>query len=88
MAIIQSEHRYAQIAATKVNRLLPIIRGQEVGFSLQLLGALPHRGARLVETVIRTAAANAAEAGARNVERLRISHATANCGPQGPFSRQ
>ena len=81
MAIIQSEHRYAQISASKVNRLLPIIRGQEVGEAVQLLRALPHRGARLVEAVIRTAAANAAEAGARNVNRLRISLAVANCGP-------
>ena len=81
MAIIESEHPYAQIAATKVNRLLPIIRGQEVGYSVQLLNALPHRGARLVEAVLKTAAANATEAGARNVDRLRVTVAVANCGP-------
>ncbi|MHC4875819.1 MAG: 50S ribosomal protein L22 [Planctomycetota bacterium] len=81
MALVKSEHRYARIASTKVNRLLPIVRGREVGESLSLLKALPNRAARLVEAVIQTAAANAAEAGVRNVEKLRIVEAVANQGP-------
>lgn len=81
MAVIKSEHRYARIAASKVNRLLPAIRGREVGDSLDVLRAMPHRAARLVEAVIQAAAANASDSGARNVERLRIVEAVANCGP-------
>jgi large subunit ribosomal protein L22 len=81
MALVKSEHRYARIASSKVNRLLPIIRGREVGDSLDLLRALPNRAARMVEAVVKTAAANAAEAGVRNVERLRIVEAVANGGP-------
>lgn len=81
MALVKSEHRYARIASTKVNRLLPIIRGREVGDSLDLLKALPNRAARLVEAVVQTAAANAAESGVRNVEKLKIVEAVANKGP-------
>jgi large subunit ribosomal protein L22 len=81
MALVKSEHRYARIASTKVNRILPIIRGREVGDSLDLLKTLPNRAARMVEAVVQTAAANAAEAGVRNVEKLKITEAVANCGP-------
>lgn len=81
MARVKSEHRYARISCSKVNRLLPIIRGREVGDSLDLLRAMPHLAARLVEAVVKTAAANAAEAGVRNVERLKIVEAIANGGP-------
>jgi large subunit ribosomal protein L22 len=81
MALVKSEHRYARIASTKVNRILPIVRGREVGDSLDLLKTLPNRAARMVEAVIQTAAANAAEAGVRNVEKLKIAEAVANCGP-------
>jgi large subunit ribosomal protein L22 len=35
----------------------------------------------MVEAVVKTAAANAAEAGVRNVERLKIVEAVANGGP-------
>ena len=59
MALVKSEHRYARIASTKVNRILPIIRGREVGDSLDLLKTLPNRAARMVEAVVQTAAANA-----------------------------
>jgi large subunit ribosomal protein L22 len=79
MALVKSEHRYARIASTKVNRILPIIRGREVGDSLDLLKTLPNRAARMLEAVVQTAAANAAEAGVRNVEKLKIAEAVANC---------
>jgi large subunit ribosomal protein L22 len=35
----------------------------------------------MLEAVVQTAAANAAEAGVRNVEKLKIAEAVANCGP-------
>ena len=81
MALVRSEHRHARIACAKVNRLLPVIRGKEVGESLELLKAFPNRAARMVEAVIQTAAANAANAGVRNVEKLKIVEAVANGGP-------
>lgn len=81
MAIVKSEHRYARISPSKVNRILPIIRGREVGDTLDVLKTLPNRAARLVEAVVHTAAANAAEAGVRNVEKLKITEAVANGGP-------
>ena len=81
MALVKSEHRYARIASTKVNRILPVVRGREGGDSLDLLKTFPNLAARLLEAVIQTAAANAAEAGVRNVEKLKIAEAVANCGP-------
>lgn len=81
MAVSSSEHKYARIAPSKVSRVLGLVRGRPVRDSLAILGAVPNRGARFVEQVIRTAAANAQEAGERNVDGLIVAEAVANHGP-------
>jgi large subunit ribosomal protein L22 len=55
----QSKHRYARIAPTKVRPLANLVRGKFVDEALDILRYQPHRGARMLEKVIRTALANA-----------------------------
>lgn len=81
MIKVSSEHRYAPIAAGKVRRVLPVVRGRTISEAMQLLATVPNRGASYLLAVLKTVAANAAEARARNVEGLRIVEAVANDGP-------
>ena len=81
MAHVVASHRYAAISPTKVNRVLPLVRGRDVTSSLDILRAVHNRAARMVEAVIQSAASNAMERGARSVGRLPIFSVTANSGP-------
>ena len=81
MGSATASHRYAKISPTKVNRILPLLRGKNIGQSLDILRVVHNRAARLLECVIQSAAANATELGARNIARLQISRLVANSGP-------
>lgn len=81
MPIVVASHRYARIASTKINRILPLVRGRDVAASLDVLRVVHNRAARMVEAVIESAASNAVEIGARNVGRLKIKSICANSGP-------
>ena len=51
--------RYARITPTKARRVIDLIRGKKAGQALLMLKYMPHRGARIVEKVLRSALANA-----------------------------
>ena len=55
----QSTHRYARISPRKVRPLADMVRGKFVDEALDILRFQPHRGARMLEKVIKTALANA-----------------------------
>ena len=55
----QSTHRYARISPRKVRPLADLVRGKFVDEALDILKFQPHRGARMLERVIKTALANA-----------------------------
>ena len=55
----QSTHKYARISPRKVRPLADLVRGKFVDEALDILRYQPHRGARMLEKVIRTAMANA-----------------------------
>ncbi len=55
----QSKQRYARISPRKVRPLADMVRGKFVDEALDILRFQPHRGARMLEKVIRTALANA-----------------------------
>jgi len=74
-------HRHARISATKVRPFADLIRGKSAGEGLDLLRYVPNRGARILEKVLRSAMANAEQAGARNVEKLIVNEARADGGP-------
>lgn len=54
-----SRHKYARISPRKVRPLADLVRGKFVDEALDTLRFQPHRGARMLEKVIRTALANA-----------------------------
>jgi large subunit ribosomal protein L22 len=74
-------HRFARISVRKVRPLLDLIRGQYADDSLDILKYMPHRGARLVEQVLKSAMANAEEKGVRNVGELIVTDARGDGGP-------
>jgi large subunit ribosomal protein L22 len=81
MAIIRASHRFARISATKVRLFADLIRGMTVEEATNALKYQPNRGARFLEKVLKSAAANAEDRGARNVERMVVIDARADGGP-------
>ena len=52
-------HRYARISSKKVRPLADLVRGKFADEALELLQFQPHRGARMLEKVIKSAVGNA-----------------------------
>ena len=52
-------HRYARISARKVRPLADLVRGKFADEALEMLRFQPHRGARMLEKVIKSAVGNA-----------------------------
>jgi large subunit ribosomal protein L22 len=74
-------HRFARISPFKVRHVATLIRGMSAADGLDALRYLPHRGARMIEKVLRSAIANAEDRGARNVDALRIVESKVDGGP-------
>jgi large subunit ribosomal protein L22 len=55
----RASHRYARISARKVRPLADLIRGRFADEALDILRFQPHRGARMLEKVLRSALGNA-----------------------------
>ncbi|MBT5017164.1 MAG: 50S ribosomal protein L22 [Planctomicrobium sp.] len=81
MALVKASHRHARIAATKVRPFADLIRGLTVEEGIEALKYEPNRGARFLEKVLRSAAANAEDRGARNVDALPIVECRVDGGP-------
>lgn len=81
MALVTASHRHARIAATKVRPFADLIRGMTVEQGIEALKYEPNRGARMLEKVLRSAAANAEDRGARNVDMLPIVECRVDGGP-------
>jgi large subunit ribosomal protein L22 len=56
---VAASHRYARVSPRKVRLLLEHLPGQRVGDALSMLKFMPTPSARLVEKVVKSAAANA-----------------------------
>ena len=81
IAPYRAEHRFAKSSVRKVRPILDLIRGKYADDALDLLKYLPHRGARMVEVVLKSAMANAEDKGIRNVGDLIIVDARGDGGP-------
>ncbi len=77
----RATHRFARISVRKVRPLLDLIRGHFADDALDMLKYMPHRGARLVEQVLKSAMANAEDKGVRNVGELIVVNAHGDGGP-------
>lgn len=74
--------RFIRVSARKARLVLDQIRGKSVGEALATLQYTPRLAARLVEKVLRSAVANAEHNyQVRNLDDLRVVHATADGGP-------
>jgi large subunit ribosomal protein L22 len=77
----RATHRFARISVRKVRPLLDLIRGHFADDALDMLKYMPHRGARLIEQVLKSAMANAEDKGIRNVGELIVVDAHGDGGP-------
>lgn len=56
---VKAIHKYAKSSPDKIRRVVDLIRGKKSKEALAILKYMPHRGARLVEKVLKSAIANA-----------------------------
>jgi large subunit ribosomal protein L22 len=76
-----AKHRFARISVRKLRPLLDLIRGKYADDAVDILKYMPHRGARMIERVLKSAMANAEDRGIRNVGDLVIVDARGDGGP-------
>lgn len=77
----EAVHRFAHISPRKVRPLADLVRGKRADDALNVLRYRPHRGARMLEKVIRSAMANAEDRRAPNLGRLRVVDVRVDGGP-------
>src|SRR6516165_1521281 len=77
----KASHRFARISVRKLRPLLDLIRNKYADDALDILRFMPHRGARLIEQVLKSAMANAEDKGVRNVGELVVVDARGDGGP-------
>ncbi|MEX0586862.1 MAG: 50S ribosomal protein L22 [Pirellulales bacterium] len=74
-------HRFARISARKVRALADLIRGKRADSALDILKYQPHRGARMLERVLRSAMSNAEDRRAADIANLMVVDAQVDGGP-------
>ena len=79
-------HRYARISARKVRPLADLVRGKFADEAIEALRFQPHRGARMLEKVLKSAIGNAADpdqngGASTNIEDLVVTEARVDGGP-------
>jgi large subunit ribosomal protein L22 len=77
----KASHRFARTSVRKLHPILDLIRGKYADDAMDILKYLPHRGARMIEQVLKSAMANAEDAGVRNVGDLIVADARGDGGP-------
>ena len=76
-----ASHRFARISVRKLRPIIDLIRGKYADDAIDIMKYLPHRGARMIEKVLKSAMANAEDKGIRNVGDLVIVDARGDGGP-------
>ena len=76
-----ASHRFARISAQKVRPIARLIQGKYADEAQVILHSLPHRGARLLGKVLRSALGNAEDRGVRRAEDLVVVEARVDDGP-------
>src|SRR3954453_3797581 len=76
-----AQHRFARISVRKLRPILDLVRGKYADDAMDILKYLPHRGARMIEQVLKSAMANAEARGIRNVGDLVVVDARGDGGP-------
>jgi large subunit ribosomal protein L22 len=73
--------KYVRIAPRKVRRVVDLVRGQYVDEALKALQFMPNRAAKHVQKVVKSAAANAENNFAMDMDTLKITTAYVDVGP-------
>jgi large subunit ribosomal protein L22 len=74
-------HKFARISPRKVRALADLVRGKFADEALDILRFQPHRGARMLEKVIKSALGNAEHQQATGVDDLVVVDARVDGGP-------
>lgn len=74
-------HHHARISPRKVRPLATLIRGKRVDEALAILHFQPHRGARMLEKVLKSAVGNAEDQRATGISHLVVTEARVDGGP-------
>src|SRR3954449_11881673 len=77
----KAQHRFARISVRKLRPILDLIRGKYADDAVNVLRYMPHRGARMLEQVLKSAMANAEARGVRDVGDLVVADARGDGGP-------
>jgi len=77
----RASHEYARISVRKRLPIIDLIRGKFADDAVDILKYMPHRGARMIEKVLKSAMANAEDRGVRAVGDLVITDARGEGGP-------
>jgi large subunit ribosomal protein L22 len=77
----EAVHRFARISARKVRPLADLVRGKYADEALEILRFMPHRGARMLEKVLRSALANAEDRRATDLQHLVVVDVRIDGGP-------
>jgi large subunit ribosomal protein L22 len=77
----QAKHRFARIAPRKARLLMNLIRGRDVDDAITMLGFAKQRASGMIEKVVRSAVANAAEQEVRSRNALFVKECWVDPGP-------
>lgn len=77
----QAKHRFARIAPRKARLLMNLIRGRDVDDAITMLQFSKQRASGMIEKVVRSAVANAAEQEVRSRNALYVAHCWVDPGP-------
>src|SRR3954454_16414184 len=76
-----AKHRFARISGRTLRPILALVGGKCADAAMDILKFLHHRGARMIEQVLKSAMANAEDQGIRNVGDLIVADARGDGGP-------
>jgi large subunit ribosomal protein L22 len=74
-------HRFARISVRKLLPILDLIRGKYADDAVDILKWMPHRGARMIEQVLKSAMANAEDKGFKRSGDLIVAEIRGEGGP-------
>jgi large subunit ribosomal protein L22 len=79
--VYEATHRFARISARKVRPVADLIRGKFADEAMEILKYQPHRGARMLEKVLKSALGNAEDRREQSLDELRLVDVRIDGGP-------
>ena len=83
----EAVHKFARISPQKARLMADLIRGKFADEALEILMYQPHRGARMLEKVLKSALANAEDRREANLGMLMVTEVRVDVGPMAKRMR-